>query len=184
MIGLFEKLLHPISKYFQTIEEIEALKTKAYAQGCDETSQKLAKTIQSLTDRIEQLSKASLESEKNLRKAYEEKVALLQDSQLEKCRNCMASTEAERERLRKRQNLIADLIERLSIVFTKLSKHEDLVLDAQENILRNASRVRSSREVLLKIKEEFDVLVKESIPLLSIEMSEAPVDPDNSSSSK
>ena len=100
---------------------------------------------------------------------------LLQESMLEKCKNCMISTEAERDRLRRRQSLISDLIEKLSIVFTKLSKHEDLVLDAQESILRNAGRVRSSRDVLLQIREEFDTIVRESIPLLTIEMSETPV---------
>jgi len=177
---ILEKIIHPIKKYFQTIEEIEALKMAAYGKGCDETSQKLSRTIQSLTSRIEELTKESLAREKNIQTAYTSKVDLLQDSQLEKCKNCMLTTEAERDRLRKRQNLIADLIERLTIVFTKLSKHEDLVLDAQENILRNAGRVRNSKEVLLKIREEFDILVKEAIPLLAIEMSETPIDSTDS----
>ena len=39
---IIDRITDPIRKYFQTIDDIEALKIAAYGKGCEETSSKLS----------------------------------------------------------------------------------------------------------------------------------------------
>jgi hypothetical protein len=175
MNKLVFRLTAPVRKYLQNIKEIEKEKAAEYARGCQETSARLSASITLMNNRLDELTKASLSREKDIQAAYDSKVELLQANQLEKCSNCMATTEAQRERLRKAQNGTLDLMEKLNHIFLRLFQHADLVIDAQDDILRKAGLIKTSREILVGIKKEFDTVKKDGTPLLAIDITEQPI---------
>ena len=154
------------------ITNIKVARADGYAQGCEDTSNELIKQIKSLNHRISQLTQDNLKIEENLRHHYEDRINILETRYTSKCKKCMEATESERDRLRKSQDLILDLIQKFNVVFVKVFKHASAVVDEYDNMIKSTCRVKSSKDVLLDIRAEADKIIQSVLPLVPVSQTE------------
>ena len=169
---MFKKLRDKIRRRSRQRLDAKAARAEGYSQGSEDTSNELMRQIRSQNSRITHLTAENLKIEENLRLHYEERTNLLETRYTEKCNQCMTTTDAERERLRKNQNMILDLIQTFNVVFVKVYKHTNLITDEHDNIIKSSGRVKASRETLLCIKNEADKIMQKVEPLVSIHLTE------------
>lgn len=175
MSRFFRNRSEAVKSYFRRIKDARLARAEGYAAGTDDATRQITKQIKSLTNRISYLTTENLQMEERVRKVYEERLDILEKRHTKNCKECMQATEFERERLRNNQNVLLDLIHRFNIVFMKVFKHANLVVDEHDNIIKSSGRVKASRDVLLSIKSEADQIIKKAMPLLSVEIVETGV---------
>lgn len=151
---------------------------EGYAKGVDEATITMTNQLNALTNRMSELSQENLNMEEKLRGTYDERLGIIDRRYTDKCKECMKTTESERERLRKTQNMMLDLIQKFNIVFMKVFKHANLVVDEHDTIIKSSGRVKASRDILLSIKTEADEIIKKALPLVGIQITELSKDKD------
>jgi hypothetical protein len=175
-IILGEETMLKIRNYIRRVMDVRLSRAKGYADGVNESTRKLAPKLNEMTERIGVLSRENLNMEANLRKIYDERIAILESRQTKNCRDCMGITESERNRLRNTQNMLLDTIQRFNIVFMRVFTHTNLVGDEHDIIIKSSARIKASRDILLQIKTEADEIIKKSFPMLSVTMTEKAVE--------
>lgn len=169
---IIKKIKDNVRKRRKRREDVKLARTEGYAEGCEDTTNELMRQIKALNNSVTHLTEENLRIEEHLRQHYEDRTNILENRYTDKCKKCMLATEAERERLRKNQNLILDLIQKFNVVFMKVFKHANLVVDEHDNIIKSSGRVKSSREILVGIKTEADKIIQKVLPLTSISLTE------------
>lgn len=177
---LLKKLKDNARKQNKRRTDAKVARAEGYAQGCEDASNELMRQVKSLNATITQLTDDNLKIEERLRHHYEDRTTILENRYTDKCKKCMLTTEAERERLRKNQNLILDLIQKFNVVFMKVFKHASLVVDEHDNIIKSSGRVKSSRDILMGIKAEADKIIQKVLPLTSISLTETSLQSEES----
>ena len=175
---LFKRLKTEARQRVKKKMDAKLAKAEGYSQGSEDVSNELMRQIKALNARISQLNTENLDMEEDLRQHYGERTNLLESRYTDKCKKCMITTEAERERLRKNQNMILDLIQKFNVVFMKVFKHTSLVVDEHDNIIKSSGRVKTSRDILMGIKAEADKIIQKVLPLTSIARTEDVFQPE------
>jgi hypothetical protein len=163
-------------KHSQEVERIEMYKTQEYARGCDETAGKFKKQVDSLTSKIEELIQQNIESEKRIRGLADSRISHIEHTNELKCRACRVNLEDERQRLRRRQGLLAEKISKFDEVWMNLYQHANTIVEEHDSILRASGRIVASRNILLDFRKQVDIIMTESAPLLSVEMGDSKED--------
>lgn len=169
---IIKKTKDKIREHIKRRSDAKIARVEGYAQGTEDASKELMRQVRALNTRIGELTQENLLIEERLRNHYNERTDILESRHTEKCKKCMLITEAERERLRKNQNMILDLIQKFNIVFMKVFKHANLVVDEHDNIIKSSGRVKASRDILLGIKSEADKIIQKVLPLTSTNITE------------
>jgi len=172
-MNIFKKVKEKIHLHFLLKKDTSLARVEGYSRGVDDTTASLSKKITNLTKRIGELTEENLRMEEKLRSVYAERNDILEARRTKQCKECMSVTERERERLRTNQNLILDLIQKFNVVFMKIYKHANLVVDEHDTIIKSSGRVKASKDILLTIKVEADELIKKILPLTDIRLTEA-----------
>jgi len=167
-----KKIKEKIRRYSKRKMDAKISRAEGYAQGSEDATSELMRQIHALNTRIAQVTDENLKIEENLRSHYEDRTNLLESRYTEKCKKCMQTTEAERERLRKIQNMILDLMQQFNVVFMKVFKHADLIVDEHDNVLKSSARIKASKETLMIIKNDADKILQKVLPLTSISFTE------------
>jgi hypothetical protein len=166
---MFEK----IKKYFERVEEIEAIKVQEYAKGQDEASSRFLTQMKSMTHKIEELTKQNNETEFRVRTAADERIKRIEKLHDEKCTACRQNLEDERQRLIKRQNLLAKKTSEFEDVWMSMYTHANMIIEEHDNLLRSSGRLVASRNILSGFKRRVDEIMEEAAPLLSIELTDS-----------
>jgi hypothetical protein len=166
---MFEK----IKKYFERVEEIEAIKVQEYAKGQDEASSRFLTQMKNMTHKIEELTKQNNETEFRVRTAADERIKRIEKLHDEKCTACRQNLEDERQRLIKRQNLLAKKTSEFEDVWMSMYTHANMIIEEHDNLLRSSGRLVASRNILSGFKRRVDEIMEEAAPLLSIELTDS-----------
>lgn len=159
-------------KWRQTMDKIEVYRAEAYAKGCDETAGKFIEQQQRLTEKIQKLSDRHASEENRMRIASDKRIADVEAIHEIKCTECRSNMEEERQRLRRRQAMLADKMARVDELIIKLLQHANVIVDEHDAILRSSGRIVSHRNVLIAFKKEVGGIMEEAAPLLSLELTD------------
>lgn len=160
------------SSYIRKKQDVELARSEGFAAGSSSAAKEFIPKIKEQTQCISELTKENLEMEEKLRKLYNERVEVLDNRYTKKCEDCMRFTDKERERLRKDQNSILDLIQNFNMIYMKLFKHASLIIDEHDNIIKSSGRVKASRDTLTSIRTEANNIIQKALPLVGIEITE------------
>ncbi len=166
---MFEK----IKKYFEKIKEIEAIKVQYYAKGQEEAAARFLSQQKSMTHKIEELTRQNNETEFRVRTAADERIKRTEKLHDEKCTACRQNLEDERQRLIRRQNLLAKKTSEFEDVWMSMYTHANMIIEEHDNLLRSSGRLVASRNVLSGFKRRVDEIMEEAAPLLSIELTDS-----------
>jgi len=158
-----------IKNYFVKINNSKLSWTEGYSVGVDETTRILKEQINSLTERMNLLVNENLSMEEKLRATYNERLATLDNQYTENCKKCIEMTNLERDRMRNNQNIILDLIHNFNLIYMKVFKHANLVIDEHDTIIKASGRIKASRDILTGIRQEADEIIKRALPYVGIE---------------
>jgi predicted phage tail protein len=183
----FKRIFEPILKYFQNIENIEAIKKEEYVRGCTDTAIQFAENSKKQNDYISKLTienlkntqnleKVNLEHEQNLRDTYNKRIQELEDRHSDMCKSCKSVTDEERKRLNRMQDALAQRNFESGEMFMKLFKVASRIAEEHSTIMQSTARAIASKNELTSIKNEMDVLVKKSDLLLTTEISQRILD--------
>lgn len=164
------KLFEPIKKYLNEIRDIESIRAQAYAQGQETASARFMSQQMSMTNKIQELTNQNIAIEKRIRESADLRVDTMEKMHREKCTSCSKNVEEERQRLIKRQGLLANKIAKFDEIWMKMYQHANNIIDEHDVLLRSSSRLVASRNILLTFKKRIDEVMEESMPLLSIEL--------------
>ena len=164
------KLIKTVKKYLNEKRDIESIRVQAYAQGQETAAARFMSQQKSMTDKIQELTNQNIAIEKRIRESADMRIDTLEILHREKCTSCSKNVEEERQRLMKRQGLLADKISKFDEVWMKMYQHANNIIDEHDMLLRSSGRVVASRNILLTFKKRIDEVMEESMPLLSIEM--------------
>jgi hypothetical protein len=123
-----------------------------------------------MTTKIEELTKQNNDTERRVRTAADDRINRLEKMHDEKCNSCRQTLEEERQRLVKRQNLLAKKMSNFDDVWVSMYQHANMIVEEHSVLLRSSGRLVASRDVLLGFKAQVDEILKEAAPLLSIEL--------------
>jgi len=168
-----------IISYRRRVVDATLARAEGYAGGIEVATTQLTSKIQKLTESLNEQASDNLRMgdklrrehehrEDKLRISYEERVDILEKRHTKNCKECMETTEMERERLRNNQNSLLNLIQSINMTYMKLFKHSSLIADEHDSIIKSSGRVKASRDMLLMIRKEIDDLVKKALPTLDI----------------
>ncbi len=164
------KIFEPLKKYLNEIRDIESIRAQAYAQGQENASVRFINQQRSMTNKIQELTNQNIAIERRLRESADQRVDTLDRMQREKCNSCRQNLEDERQRLIKRQGLLASKISKFDEVWMKMYQHANNIVDEHDVLLRASGRLVASRNVLLDFKKRIDEVMEDALPLLSIEL--------------
>ena len=157
-------------KFLNEKRDIESIRAQAYAQGQETASARFISQQNSMTNKIQDLTNQNIAIEKRIRESADSRIDTLEGLHREKCNSCTKNVEEERQRLMRRQGLLADKIAKFDEVWMKMYQHANNIIDEHDMLLRSSSRLVASRNILLTFKKRIDEVMEESMPLLSIEM--------------
>jgi len=159
-----------IKKYFEDIKEINAIRAQSYAKGQEDASNRFLTQQKRMTTKIEELTKQNNDTERRVREAADDRVAMLEKMHDEKCKLCRQNLEDERKRLISRQNQLAKRMSEFENIWLSMYTHANTIINEHDVLLRSSGRLVASRNILLGFKKQADEIMQESAPLLSIEM--------------
>ena len=165
-----------IKKYFENIREIDAIKAQCYARGQEDASARFISQQKSMTTKIEELTRQNNDTERRVRNAADDRIKRLEKMHDEKCNSCRQTLEEERQRLVKRQNLLSKKMSNFDDVWMSMYTHANMIIEEHDTLLRSSGRLVASRNVLSGFKTQVDEIMKESAPLLSIELTDSSED--------
>jgi len=169
---MFEK----IKQYFEQVKEINSIKAQFYAKGQEDASTRFLSQQKSMTTKIEELTKQNNDMELRIRNSADERIKRMEKMHDDKCNSCRQNLEDERQRLLKRQNQLAKRMSEFENVWMTMYTHANTIIDEHSNLLRSSGRLVASRDVLLGFKRQIDGIMRESVPLLSVEMHDSSED--------
>lgn len=167
-------MFYKVKKYFENIREIDAIKAQYYAKGQEDASSRFLSQQKNMTRKIEELTKQNNDMEFRIRNSADERIKRMEKMHDEKCTACRQNLEDERQRLLKRQNQLAKRMSEFENVWMTMYNHAKI--DEHSVLLRSSGRLVVSRDVLLGFKQQVDEIMRDSIPLLSIEMHDSSED--------
>ena len=169
-------MFESIKKYFEDIKQIDAIKAQYYAKGQDDASSRFLSQQKSMTHKIEELTKQNNDTERRVREAADDRIKRMEELNSAKCTACRQNLEDERQRLLKRQNQLAKRMSEFEDVWMTMYTHANTIIDEHSVLLRSSGRLVASRDVLLGFKRQVDEIMRDSVPLLSIEMHDSSED--------
>lgn len=169
-------MFESIKKYFENIKEIDAIKAQFYAKGQEEASARFLNQQKSMTQKISELTKQNNDTELRVRTSADERIKRMEELHDAKCNTCRQTLEEERQRLVKRQNLLAKKISDFEAVWMNMYQHANMIIEEHDILLRASGRLVASRNVLSTFKKQVDIIMEESAPLLSIELTDSSQD--------
>jgi len=163
-------IFNSIKKFFDEKKDIASIRAQAYAQGQEAASVRFISQHRSMTSKIQDLTNQNIAIEKRLRESADQRIDTLEKMQQEKCKACRQTLEEERQRLMKRQNILANKITKFDEVWMKMYQHINNIIDEHDTLLRASSHIAASRNVLVDFKKRVDAVIEGALPLLSIEL--------------
>jgi hypothetical protein len=165
-----------ITRYFEGLKHVEAIKAQYYSKGQEDASSRFIIQQKNVTKKIEELTSQNIAIERRLRTAADQRIERMEQLHETKCSACRTNLEAERQRLLRRQNQLARKISEFEEVWMSMYQHANTIIDEHDILLRSSGRLVASRNVLLGFKKKVDNIMQESAPLLSIELHDSSTD--------
>ena len=165
-----------ITRYFEGLKHVEAVKAQYYSKGQEDASSRFIIQQKNVTKKIEELTSQNIAIERRLRTAADQRIERMEQLHETKCSACRTNLEAERQRLLRRQNQLARKISEFEEVWMSMYQHANTIIDEHDILLRSSGRLVASRNVLLGFKKKVDNIMQESAPLLSIELHDSSTD--------
>lgn len=165
-----------IKKYFRDIREIERYKSESYNAGYDDATAEAVRHITKLTDQMGELTDRYTASEKRTRTVSDERIKDLEDLHTRQCDECRRNLEDERQRLRRRQSVLAEKIDVVDDLMSRLMNHAGVIVNEHDSILRSSGRIVAHRDVLLQFQQEASTIMRDAKPLLSLEITDSSED--------
>lgn len=165
-----------IKKYFESIRNIDAIKAQHYAKGSEDASTRFLGQQRSMTKKIEELTEQNIQIEQRIRNAADQRIERMETLHNSKCDSCRQNLEDERQRLLKRQNLIAKKIADFESVWMNMYQHATTIIDEYDTLLRTSGRLVASKSILLGFKKQVNEIIDEATPLLSVQMHDSSED--------
>jgi hypothetical protein len=172
-IKAFEK----IKLMYAQADTIQKKIAEAYMKGVNNTSKDLLVQITEMKNQVKKNIEKNIEDEKALKDEYRKKEInlkkenddILQEKDKrhkDQCEKCQQTTDAEREYLRKLQNVLTAQLKKLDYMFSRVEQYLETVKDAHDTIMYNAGRVTSVDHMIVSLKKDFKELATFSTPLL------------------
>ena len=168
--------LKKLITYFKLAHEsgtqIEQRISKAYAQGVDDATKNLQKSLAQAQKRVSVLTNELIEQERKFRTLYQKQITEYDAYLKNKCNKCQAITNEERIYLRNMQQLLASQLKKIEYIFIRIHEYLDGVKSAHHEIMLNAGKVNATDYIISTIEKELKTLIQNSEQLLLTEIVE------------
>ena len=170
-----------LKKWTADIEKIEIEKKKAFIEGSNASAEKFVSVSSDMSDQLEKvmrekqedinrISQESAERERQIREQCNKTIQELNETHDTKCRFCRTSMENERMRFKARQMYLAEITNKLDLLQQKQKQHAGSLVKQADIALSALAQIVSSKTAFITFEEEFDKIIKEAQPYLSMEL--------------
>jgi Fe-S cluster assembly scaffold protein SufB len=168
-------------KWTADIEKIELEKKKAFIEGSNASAEKFVSVSSDMSDQLEKvirekqedlnrISQESAERERMIREQANKTIQELNETHDTKCKFCRTSMENERMRFKARQMYLAEITNKLDLLQQKQKQHAGSLVKQADIALSALAIIVSSKAAFITFEEEFDKIIKEAQPYLSMEL--------------
>ena len=170
-----------LKKWTADIEKIEIEKKKAFIEGSNASAEKFVSVSSDMSDQLEKvmrekqedinrISQESAERERQIREQCNKTIQELNETHDTKCKFCRTSMENERMRFKARQMYLAEITNKLDLLQQKQKQHAGSLVKQADIALSALAQIVSSKTAFITFEEEFDKIIKEAQPYLSMEL--------------
>lgn len=176
-----------IEKWRARVDLIETKTKQAFVEGSNSAAENflslnadLLKQIETLRrDHITEIEKIHNEHADELKKVREQHsitIKELENAHDTQCKFCRASMESERMRFKSRQMFLAEIINKVELLWQKMRQHSGDQVKLAESIVTASAQLASSKTEYVMFGNELDKIMKEAQPLLNMELQDGSVD--------
>ena len=176
-----ENIKGKIKDWKGDISLIETKQKEAFCMGSAESAESFIKIQGELTKKIEDLVRKNMKDKEELAQEYEKRektnkeqyaktIKELEDAHEDNCKFCRKSMENERTRFKTRQMYFAVITDKLDLLQQKQKQKAGNLVKQADTALTALAQMVSSKTDFVIFEEEFDKIIKEAQPYLSLEL--------------